>query len=61
MQLSDIPEEEREKLIGDVFCISCQKSFRLENAVVHEFRGKKMIEGNCPQCTARLVKPVGGG
>ena len=59
MQFSDLPKEQQEKVIGDVFCLQCQKSFRLENFTEREFRGQLMIEGRCPQCGSIVAKPVG--
>jgi hypothetical protein len=58
-RLDQLPPEQREKAIGDVFCIRCQKAYRLETFEEREFRGNLMIEGKCPVCGETLIKPVG--
>jgi PHP family Zn ribbon phosphoesterase len=59
MHFQDLPKEQQEKLVSDVFCIQCQKSFRLEQFTEREFRGVPMIEGRCPQCGNTVAKPIG--
>lgn len=59
MRFSEMPEEQQVKLLSDVFCIHCQKSFRLEQFTEREFRGVHMIEGRCPQCGNTVAKPIG--
>lgn len=59
MRFADLSKDQQEKLVGDVFCIQCQKSFRLENFTEREFRGQLMIEGRCPQCGNTVAKPAG--
>lgn len=58
MRFADLPKEKQEKALDDVFCMQCQKSFRLENFSEREFRGTLMIEGKCPTCGGDVVKPV---
>jgi hypothetical protein len=58
MRFSDLPPEKQEKAISDVFCIACQKSFRLATFEEREFRGTLLIQGKCPYCGAEVVKPV---
>lgn len=58
-RLDQLPPEQREKAIGDVFCIRCQKSYRLQTFQEREFRGNLMIEGKCPVCGETLIKPIG--
>lgn len=59
MRFSDLPQEQQEKVISDVFCVHCQKSFRLQSFSEREFRGQLMIEGKCPGCGGVVAKPVG--
>lgn len=59
MRFEDLPKEQQEKALGDVFCVACQKSFRLEKYNSREFRGALFIEGQCPTCGGEVVKPVG--
>ena len=59
MRFADLSKDQQEKLTGDVFCIRCQKSFRLVTFEERQFRGQLMIEGRCPQCDNVVVKPAG--
>lgn len=58
MKFSDLPPEKQEKAVSDVFCMRCQKSFRLEEFSEREFRGTLLIEGKCPACGGPVAKPV---
>jgi hypothetical protein len=58
-KFEQLPEEVREKAIGDVFCIRCQKSFRMQTFTEREFRGALILEGKCPTCGETCAKPVG--
>jgi hypothetical protein len=58
---NDLPEEIREKALSDVFCIHCQKSFRLGDFTEREFRGVLILEGKCPVCGESVAKPVSRG
>jgi hypothetical protein len=53
-----LPAEVREKALSDVFCIRCQKSFRMESFTEREFRGTLILEGKCPECGEAAAKPV---
>ena len=55
---ADLPADLREKALSDVFCIRCQKSFRLEEFTERQFRGNLIIEGKCPACGEMAAKPV---
>ena len=57
-QIDQLPPEQRDKALGDVFCIRCQKPFRAEQYEEREFRGNLMIEAKCPTCGETAVKPV---
>ncbi|HVT45889.1 MAG TPA: hypothetical protein VMT00_16045 [Thermoanaerobaculia bacterium] len=61
VRFADLPQEVREKAVGDVFCIHCQKSYRLEEFTEREFRGTLIIEGKCPVCGGALARPVSTG
>ena len=57
--LDELDPEQRDKLLGDIFCVRCQKAFRAgDDANVREFRGNQMIEAKCPTCGETAVKPV---
>lgn len=56
-----LPAEVREKALSDVFCIRCQKSFRMETFSEREFRGMLILEGKCPVCGDAAAKPVSLG
>ncbi len=58
MKFERLPEHVREKAVSDVFCIGCQKSFRLENFQEAEFRGNLILTGACPNCGGEVAKPV---
>jgi endogenous inhibitor of DNA gyrase (YacG/DUF329 family) len=58
MKFADLPPEKQEKAVSDVFCVTCQKSFRLETFTEREFRGTLLIEGTCPTCGSPVAKPV---
>lgn len=53
-----LPIEKQQKAVGDVFCIQCQRSFKLEPFEVSEFRGTLMISGKCTNCGNEVAKPV---
>lgn len=59
MKFSDLPPEKQEKAVADVFCMQCQKSFRLESFTERMFRDTLLIEGSCPTCGSPVAKPVG--
>ena len=58
MKFADLPKDKQEIAVADVFCMRCQKSFRMEEFTEREFRGTVMIEGKCPTCGEIAVKPV---
>lgn len=58
MKFADLPKDKQEKAVNDVFCVRCQKSFRLEEFREREFRGTLLIEGECPTCGEPVAKPV---
>jgi len=53
-----LPLDKKEKAVSDVFCIQCQRSFRLDPFHVSEFRGTLMISGKCANCGTEVAKPV---
>lgn len=57
-RFADLPPEKQEKAVSDVFCMNCQKSFRLETFNERVFRDTLLIEGNCPTCGGPVAKPV---
>lgn len=59
MKFSDLPAEKQEAAKADVFCMQCQKSFRLEEFTERMFRDTLLIEGRCPTCESPVAKPVG--
>lgn len=60
-RFSELPDEVREKAVSDVFCIKCQRSFRLNDFTEREFRGTLILEGTCPHCGGEVAKPVSSG
>ena len=58
MRFEDLPPEKQEKAVDDVYCVSCQKSFRLEKFSQRVFRDTLLIEGQCPTCGGPVAKPV---
>lgn len=57
-RFQDLPPEKQEQAVADVFCVNCQKSFRLENFTEKVFRNTLLIEGTCPTCGGPVAKPV---
>lgn len=57
-RFDDLPEEKKEKAVSDVFCMQCQKSFRLGKFRERVFRDTLLIEGECPDCGSPVAKPV---
>lgn len=58
IRFGDLPPEKREQAVADVYCVTCQKSFRLENFTEKVFRDTLLIEGTCPTCGGPVAKPV---
>jgi len=58
MDFKDLPKEVRDKALGDVFCIKCQKSFPLEQYTERQFNDTLILEGVCPDCGGAVAKPV---
>ena len=56
--IEDFPKEQREKILNDIFCLRCQRSFRAGEYSARDFRGNLMIEAKCPTCGEVAVKPV---
>jgi uncharacterized Zn finger protein (UPF0148 family) len=57
-KFEELDAGKREKVIGDVYCMACEQSSKLEEFEVLEFRGTLMIAGSCPRCGGSVTKPV---